>query len=184
MEFFLIGLGNPDDYIGTPHNIGKDFIVGLVNHTKHQWHKLGKGRVSSLLIGPHIVACAVSDGYMNETGTSLGDIFHHVDPSRVLVIHDETDLPVGVAKVSYNKRPGGHKGVSSIADALGTNAFFRLRVGIGRHERLSEYVLSPLSKQVARSITASLKEVFPHALATMAMHHAPAPAGTDPSAPA
>ena len=191
MEFLLVGLGNPDDYIGTPHNIGRDFISGMVSHGKHQWTSIGSGRVSSLLIGSHIVACAVSDGYMNETGNDLGALLRHTDPSRVLVVHDEADLQPGTAKVSFGRSHGGHKGVASVADALGANKFFRLRVGIGKHDDLADYVLRPMSDEVRQSATQALRQTFPDAIATMAKHHnvtssppALSSRRTDPSVPA
>ena len=190
MEFLLVGLGNPDDYVGTPHNIGKDFVVGLARHGKHAWNPIGKGRVSSLLIGPHIVACAVSDGYMNETGEHLAGILRHIDPLRVLVIHDDADLPLGAARVSFNKRSGGHKGVASVADTLGTNAFFRLRVGIGAHSDLAAYVLRPMSKETVRPVSKALRQAFPDAIMALAGHRRISSSRersshhTDPSVPA
>ncbi|MDE0243446.1 MAG: aminoacyl-tRNA hydrolase [Candidatus Kaiserbacteria bacterium] len=171
MEFLLVGLGNPDPYIGTPHNIGKDFVMALVRHEKQRWSTIGGGKVSSVLVGSHLVACAVSDGYMNETGTGLADVLSHADPSRVLVVHDETDVPLGSAKVSYSRSSGGHKGVLSVEQTLGTKGFFRIRVGIGKHDNLAEYVLQQMSEETKTAIASALRQSFPEAIAKMVEHH-------------
>ena len=162
MDLLFLGLGNPPAYRGTRHNIGKDFVEGLVYGERCQWRRVEHGRVGCLLIGPHVVTCMVSDGYMNEIGQDLFGALAEIDPSRLVVIHDEVDLPVGVVRLSYNRSSGGHKGVASVAVALGTNAFHRLRIGVGRDEGdLKQYVLDSVSPEDMKVIASALGALFP-----------------------
>ena len=86
--------------------------------------------------------------FMNQSGravTACADFFH-LPTNRILVIHDDLDLPVGRIKVVRNGGPGGHKGVSSIIEHLGGTEFPRIKIGIGRPrygENPEDYVLAP-----------------------------------------
>ena len=163
MDFLFLGLGNPPEYRGTRHNIGKDLIEGLVSEDGGKWHTVAKGRVGCLLLGPHRVACMVSDGFMNETGRDMQDALLEIDPARLVVVHDEVALPVGSIRLSYNKSPGGHNGVASVANALSTNAFFRLRIGVGKDNGdLKEYVLKKIPSSDMNSITHTVHTTLPN----------------------
>jgi PTH1 family peptidyl-tRNA hydrolase len=85
---------------------------------------------------------------MNRSGRSIEACadFYGLEPEQILVIHDDIDLPVGKIKVVKAGRSGGHRGVSSIIEHLGSDAFPRLKIGIGRPrygETIEAYVLSP-----------------------------------------
>lgn len=162
MDFLFLGLGNPPKYRGTRHNIGKDLIEGLMREDGGKWHTVAKGRVGSLLLGPHQVACMVSDGFMNETGQDMRDALLEIDPTRLVVVHDDIALPVGSIRLSYNKGPGGHNGVASITEVLETNAFFRLRIGVGRDDGdLKEYVLEKIPPSDMSAITHTVHTTLP-----------------------
>lgn len=161
MDLLFLGLGNPPAYRGTRHNIGKDLVEGLLYEKKCAWRKVANGRVGCILLGPHSIACMVSDGFMNETGQDMREALIEIDPSRLVVVHDEVDLPIGTIRLSHNKSPGGHKGVASVAEVLGTNEFFRLRIGIGRGKNLTRYVLETVPKKDMETITTSLRATLP-----------------------
>ena len=162
MDFLFIGLGNPPAYRGTRHNIGKDLVEGLVCEDGCKWHLIAKGRVGCLLLGPQRITCMVSDGFMNETGQDMQEALLEIDPTRLVVVHDDIALPVGSIRLSYNKSPGGHNGVASIAKTLDTNAFFRLRIGVGKSDGdLREYVLEKIPPSDMKAITTAVCTALP-----------------------
>ena len=161
MDVLFLGLGNPPMYRGTRHNLGKDLVEGLVYEKKCQWRKVENGRIGCVLLGPHIITCMVSDGYMNETGRDMSGVLAEIDPSRLVVVHDEVDLSVGTIRLSRNKSPGGHRGVVSVAEVLGTNDFYRLRIGVGKEKGLERYVLEPVPPEDMETIVFALQESLP-----------------------
>ena len=112
MVYTIIGLGNPGkDYEGTRHNIGREVVKSLKP-------------VKSL-------KSIESLSYMNESGKAVKPfIKSKKEAERLIVLHDDLDLPVGSLKISFNRGAGGHRGVESIIDALKTQAFIRIRIGI------------------------------------------------------
>ena len=161
MDILFLGLGNPPTYKGTRHNIGKDLVEGLVYEGGCAWRKVANGRICCLLLGPHVITCMVSDGFMNETGQDMCEVLTEIDPSRLVVIHDEVDLPVGTIRLSFDKSAGGHNGVASVAKELGTTAFFRLRIGVGKGKNLKRYVLGTVPSKDMESIVFALHAVLP-----------------------
>ena len=128
---------------------------------KCAWRKVENGRVGCLLLGPHVVTCIVSDGYMNETGRDMSGILGEIEPSHLVLVHDEVDLPVGSIRLSYKKGAAGHRGVVSVAQELGTDAFYRLRIGVGRGKDLRRYVLEPLPPEDMGRIVSALQDSLP-----------------------
>ena len=163
MDFLFLGLGNPPEYQGTRHNVGKDLIEGLIREDGGTWHTVAHGRVGSVLLGPHRIACMVSDGFMNEIGQDMREALLEVDPIRLVVVHDEIALPVGSIRLSYNKSAGGHNGVTSIIEAIKTKAFFRLRIGVGKNAGdLKEYVLAKIPSADIHTITDAMHTTLPN----------------------
>jgi PTH1 family peptidyl-tRNA hydrolase len=114
MEWILIGLGNPDaQYVGTRHNIGRDFLA----HIAPLLTKKAK------IITPTV--------YMNDSGKAVKPVIKSVKAAeRLIVLHDDLDLPLGSVRVSFGRGSGGHKGVESIQRAVKTKDFTRIRIGI------------------------------------------------------
>ena len=154
--YILVGLGNPEfEYIGTRHNVGFDFINFLSKRLKIKIQKLkwkaeiGEGFIyfedkkeEILLVKPIT--------YMNLSGEAILEIVSNlrIDLNKLVVIHDDMDLPIGGVHFIFDRGDGGHKGVKSIVDKLKTNEFFRLRFGIGRPPQdidTINYVLSPIT---------------------------------------
>jgi peptidyl-tRNA hydrolase, PTH1 family len=151
--FLIAGLGNPGlRYRNTRHNIG--FMV------VRRWAELLdvplKGRAFSATAGRArvqereiILLCPQT--YMNECGRSIRACadFYRLDGENILIVHDDIDLDLGRIKVVKNGGGGGHKGVLSIFQHLGTRAFNRVKIGVGRprfNEPVDEFVLSPFYK--------------------------------------
>ncbi len=114
MSWILVGLGNPNtEYVGTRHNVGKDFVAALAE-------KL-----------PNKVKVAELNVYMNHSGGPIKKLITSKKAaSRLIVVHDELDLPLGKVKISFGSSAGGHNGVKSIEQALKTRDYVRVRVGI------------------------------------------------------
>lgn len=151
----IIGLGNPGkEYEGTRHNIGFEAVAGLAGRFKAGLSQ--KRRIKAVAgeadIGGSRVILAMPQTYMNNSGMTVREILknNEVPVSHIIVIHDEIDLPVGVLKIKKGGGSAGHKGIESIALAVGSKEFVRIRVGVGRPEdegrEGADYVLSKIPK--------------------------------------
>ncbi len=132
----IVGLGNPGRrYRGTRHNIGRAVLDALARAhgisitTEDGWAEVGRGAV-----GSQRVILARPETYVNVSGTAVADLRrrHRIPPDRLIVICDDLDLPLGGVRLREKGSHGGHNGLRSIIDALGTTEFPRVRVGIGR----------------------------------------------------
>ena len=147
--YLITGLGNPGpQYEHTRHNIGLEAV--------EQWGKSLGVTLKSLLFrskhaladfrgNPIVLLCPLT--FMNESGESVRDCIHHYDLEikKLLVIHDDLDMPLGKIKVVRNGGAGGHRGVSSIIHLLASSEFSRVKIGIGRPrhgEAVVDYVLN------------------------------------------
>ncbi|WP_156762096.1 aminoacyl-tRNA hydrolase [Microbacterium karelineae] len=137
-RWLVMGLGNPGSrYERTRHNIGQMAVDEIVARRGDSWkqHKAG-ARVAETWLrpgGPKLVL-AKSNGYMNTSGGPASALakFFQIPPERVIVVHDDLDLPFDSLKLKSGGGHGGHNGIRDIAKALGTPDFVRVRVGIGR----------------------------------------------------
>ncbi len=152
VDWLLVGLGNPGaEYQGSPHNIGFEVAERL----RERWElSKPKARYRGLITngragpgGPR-VAILLPQTYMNEAGQSVGPARGELKLplDRVLVIHDEIDLPFGEVRTRVGGGLAGHNGLKSIKRALGSPDFHRVRVGVGRPpttdpDRVAAYVL-------------------------------------------
>ena len=132
----IVGLGNPGRrYRGTRHNVGWDVIarlaerVGIRVNEDEGFAEVGRGT-----IGTRRVLLARPYTYVNVSGEAVRDLRrrHRLRPEDILIIVDDIDLPLGRLRLRAGGSAGGHNGLKSIIDALGTTEFPRLRVGIGR----------------------------------------------------
>jgi peptidyl-tRNA hydrolase, PTH1 family len=153
VDWLVVGLGNPGDrYAGTRHNVG--FDVGALAAERWDLPKAKKkygglyseGRV---VPGGPRVALLLPQTYMNEAGSSVGPARGalKLDLDRVVMVHDEIDLPFGRIESRLGGGLAGHNGLKSVREGLGSADFRRLRIGVGRPqstdpEVVSSYVLS------------------------------------------
>jgi len=129
----VIGLGNPGEkYQKTRHNVGWIIFDSLLVNA--DWDKSSKAKTLYYhnLIGEKEVEYLKPQTFMNESGFSVSyaQKKHGVESENIIVIHDDIDLPVGKIKVSYDRGDGGHNGVKSIMDHLGSQSFIRIRIGV------------------------------------------------------
>jgi PTH1 family peptidyl-tRNA hydrolase len=149
-DLLVAGLGNPGrEYAGNRHNVG--FMVADELALRHDgsWRAKFNGRLAEVRIDGHKVALVKPETYMNESGRVVQAAmrFFKLEPDAVLVVHDESDLPLGRLQARRGGGLAGHNGLRSIAQHLGTAEFLRLRVGVGRPERgdprkLADWVLA------------------------------------------
>lgn len=151
--FLIVGLGNPGPkYEKTRHNIGFEVVDALAKsweapHATPKFQglfaQINRSGVKVLLLKP--------ETYMNLSGRSIQEAIHFfkLDPSsQLLVINDDLDLPSAQLRLRLAGGAGGHNGLKSIIECLGTENFARLRVGIGRSEKIptENYVLGKIPK--------------------------------------
>ena len=152
--FIIVGLGNPGrKYDGSRHNAGFDVIDELVD----RYHiggpeRFGKSMIGKGRIGDRKVILVKPMTYMNLSGEAVQEIVHYfkADPSEdLLVISDDIDLEAGRLRIRKKGSAGGHNGLKNIVQHLGTEAFARIRVGVGAKPDpdydLADYVLGHFS---------------------------------------
>lgn len=170
VDWLIVGLGNPGGrYAGTRHNIGRDAVEALavragvsLDQLKHQ-ARFGLGR-----LGAARVCLVLPMTYMNLSGRAVAPIarFYQVPPARVLAVYDDMDLPLGRQRLRADGGHGGHNGVRSLIELLGTDAFPRLRLGVGRPPAgwdAADHVLARFSPDEAAAAAALIDD----AVATM-----------------
>ena len=144
----LVGLGNPGDkYKNTRHNLG--FLTLDALNLSFRFEKKFNAEVARLAIASKELPCLKPQTYMNRSGDSLAAYvnFYNLDPKDCLVIHDELDLPFGEIRLKFGGGEGGHNGLKSISQCLGTKDYPRMRMGIGKPEAgnlipIEDWVLS------------------------------------------
>lgn len=144
----VVGLGNPGaEYGGNRHNAGKMIVTGLAD-------ELGlklkpdhpRANIVKYKLDGHNLILATLKSYMNVSGLAVESLCadFHIPPQKLIVVHDDLDLPVSAIRLKKGGGSGGHNGIKSIIESLESRDFIRLRVGIGRppgKKDPAEYVL-------------------------------------------
>jgi peptidyl-tRNA hydrolase, PTH1 family len=156
LDLLVAGLGNPGrGYERTRHNIG--FLVAdeLARRRDGSFRSKFNGQLAEVRLDDLRLAVLKPETYMNVSGKSVGAArtFLKVDPGDLLVVHDDVDLEPRRLQARLGGGLAGHNGLRSIAGALGTQDFLRLRIGVGRPERgdrrpVADYVLSEFDPEV------------------------------------
>src|SRR5919109_2469731 len=149
LDLLVAGLGNPGrEYARHRHNVGFMVCDELARRQAASFRSKFSGELAELRLDGRL-ALLKPQTYMNESGRSVGAAarFFKVEPERLLVVHDEVDLEFGRLQARLGGGLAGHNGLRSLAAALGTPDFMRLRVGVGRPGRgdprdVADYVLS------------------------------------------
>ena len=164
-DLLVVGLGNPGpEYARTRHNVGAEVVELLA--TRHG-AKLKKGRERALVdevrIGDRRVALAVPLTYMNDSGDALRLLARRygVEAEQIVVVHDELDLPVATLRVKSGGGLAGHNGLRSIKSHLHSDAFQRVRIGVGKpvsKERGADHVLNKFSKRERAEVDVTIEQ--------------------------
>lgn len=149
-DALVVGLGNPGrQYARTRHNVGEEVVALLA---QRHGTALAPGRDSALVadtrLGTHRVVLAFPTTFMNDSGKAVAKLIRRHgfrDVGRLIVIHDELDLPPGTVRVKVGGGLGGHNGLRSITSTTGTQEYIRVRIGVGKpanKEQGANHVLS------------------------------------------
>jgi peptidyl-tRNA hydrolase, PTH1 family len=147
--YLVVGLGNPGrEHARNRHNAGWMVVDELARRHGGSWRGKFSGQMAEVRTGEERLALLKPETYMNDSGRSVGPAaaFFKLEPSAVLVVHDEGDFDLGRLELKVGGGLAGHNGLRSIAQSLGTQDFLRLRIGVGRPERgdprpLADWVL-------------------------------------------
>ncbi len=159
----LLGLGNPGaEYENTPHNMGENAVRAWAAKARLELEE-GDGPFlwTAVRRGARAV---VPTTYMNLAGRAVSKLRSLTDfaPSELLVVTDDVWLPFGRLRLRTGGSDGGHNGLKSVAEALGTQGYPRLRIGVGpvpEHEDWADYVLRPFSPDSSEQVQGILDEV-------------------------
>lgn len=167
-DMLVVGLGNPGaEYAGTRHNVGADVVAvlahrhgGKLRHLKRE-HALA----DEVTMAGKRVGLAFPQTFMNLSGQSVRALLrrHDIDdPTQLVVVQDELDLPQARVRVKAGGGLAGHNGLKSIAEHLHTNDFLRVRIGIGRppggKEQGAKHVLGRVPKTVKEEFAIAIEE--------------------------
>jgi PTH1 family peptidyl-tRNA hydrolase len=156
LDLLVAGLGNPGrEYASTRHNVGWLVADELAARHEGSWRSKFSGRLAEMRLGDLRLGLLKPETYMNESGRSIAAAarFFKVEPESLLVVHDDVDLDEGRLQARLGGGLAGHNGLRSIAQALGSQEFLRLRIGVGRPGRgdrrsVADYVLSDFDQTV------------------------------------
>lgn len=144
----VVGLGNPGpEYDGTRHNVGFELVDRLAAERDLKWKRDRKFRSKIASANASLVLTKPLT-YMNLSGNAVARLqrFHKLDPDQILVVYDDVDLPIGRIRFRPEGSAGGHNGIKSLIEYLGTKEFPRLKIGIGSAGGRGEMVGHVLGK--------------------------------------
>jgi PTH1 family peptidyl-tRNA hydrolase len=179
----IIGLGNPGKkFEKTRHNLGfliiENLKLKIENFSDWKYEKKFKAEISRGKIGNEKVILAKPQTFMNNSGKSVKLLFtnYSLPITKLFIVHDDLDLPLGKIKISIGRGSAGHKGVQSIIDELGTKNFVRFRIGIKpknnkqrtinnvkefvllKFNKREEKILKEVVKRTCQAIEVAIKE--------------------------
>ena len=151
LDLLVVGLGNPGrEHERDRHNVGWMVVDELARRTDARWRGKFSGQLAEVRLNGLRLALLKPETFMNDSGRSVAAAtrFFKVEPDSLLVVHDDVDLEPGRLQARAGGGLAGHNGLRSLAQALGTQDFLRLRIGVGRPGRgdprsVADYVLSP-----------------------------------------
>lgn len=151
--WLVVGLGNPGpQYAQTRHNAGQLVLDELASRASVQFkaHKTNSRVAETRAPGGPKIILAKPNSFMNDSGSPVSQLvrFYSLEPNRLVVVHDELDIPFDTLRLKFGGGHGGHNGVRDIIAALGTGDFTRVRVGVGRpsgSRDAADHVLSGFS---------------------------------------
>jgi PTH1 family peptidyl-tRNA hydrolase len=175
-EQVIIGLGNPGHkYAGTPHNIGYEVVERLAASQGFTWTSLPPAWIARGSANGRNVCLIKIQSDMNLIGSGLKQLSEHMSfaPEQCILVFDDLDMPLGAVRHRINGGAGGHRGVASILEAFQTDAFRRVKIGVGKPgEKLNriEYVLTVFDAASRTAIEQGIVTAQTRILDTVAAH--------------
>jgi PTH1 family peptidyl-tRNA hydrolase len=165
-DWLIVGLGNPGpQYARSRHNVGEETVRLLADRAGE---RMKAGRSNSLIAESRLagerVVLAFPLTYVNDSGQAVGSLVRRYrieDADRIVIVHDELDLPPGVVKVKAGGGLAGHNGLRSITAHLGTQDYLRVRIGVGKppHKDLgARHVLAKMPKREREALDVAVVE--------------------------
>ncbi len=159
MTYLVVGLGNPGPrYEATRHNAGFMVVDHLAEDLRASyWKDSGGAKVAEVRLGDHDVVLAMPQTFMNRSGSSVAILaeYYDVPLERIVVVHDDIDLPPATVRAKRGGGHGGHNGLRSLHAKLGVGDYLRVRVGVGRppgRQDPADFVLEPVGPQAAEDL--------------------------------
>ena len=161
----IVGLGNPGrEYLNTRHNVGFMALDRLAKVYNFSFHDVGIYRRASSIINGEKVYFIKPLTYMNNSGEAVKAVadYFKIDVSDILIIHDDLDLPVGTYKIKQKGSSGGHNGLKSIEEKLGTQEYKRIKIGISKNKNIEtvDYVLGKFTPIEREALNKALDDVI------------------------
>jgi peptidyl-tRNA hydrolase, PTH1 family len=164
-DLLVVGLGNPgDEYARTRHNVGADVVEILAKRHRGRLRKTkDRARADMVRVDGKQLVLAIPLTWMNDSGYAVAALArrHGVEPEQIVIVHDELDLPPATLRIKAGGGLAGHNGLRSIKAHLHSDAFLRVRVGVGKppsKEHGADHVLSRLGKRARDEMAVTLEE--------------------------
>ena len=167
VQWLLVCLGNPGkEYANTRHNIGFLAADALEKRTGVKFNKLKyRALTGEVTLGGQRVLVVKPQTYMNLSGEAvkLAGGFYKIPPERILVLYDDVSLPLGKLRIRASGSAGGHNGIKNIIAHLGTDAFPRIKVGVGapqREDGLVDWVIGSFTASERKVVDAAIEKAL------------------------
>ncbi|MBI4271370.1 MAG: aminoacyl-tRNA hydrolase [Candidatus Rokubacteria bacterium] len=174
MAHAVVGLGNPGpEYRDTRHNVGQRVLDALAKTLRKSFRREGASLVARAQWRGESLALVKPQSFMNVSGPVVARTLRRLDvePGDVILVYDDIDLPLGTVRVRMKGSAGGHNGVRSVLEALGTQEIRRVKVGIGRpatRDQVSDHVLEPFERDEHDAVEAAVAGAVERVLALVA----------------
>jgi PTH1 family peptidyl-tRNA hydrolase len=161
--WLIVGLGNPGSrYSRTRHNIGFQVLDEFAGRLRLEWKDRAEYRMCSGSLGDARIVLVEPLTFMNRSGSAVRKVAGRfaVPPENIIVVHDDLDLDAGRLKIRKNGSSGGHKGVESVIQCIGSKAFIRVKIGVGRDQAVpaEQYVLMKFKRDELAAIGDSVQK--------------------------
>jgi peptidyl-tRNA hydrolase, PTH1 family len=170
----VIGLGNPGpEYWDTRHNVGQRVVDALARTLRASWRRDGSTVIARGRWRGEPVRLIKPISFMNESGPVVAKALRRVDagPADVILVYDDIDLPLGTVRLRMKGSHGGHNGVRSVLEALGTQEVKRVKVGVGRPDQkddVPDHVLTSFEREELPTVEAAVAEAAEKVLGLLA----------------
>jgi PTH1 family peptidyl-tRNA hydrolase len=160
----VIGLGNPGpEYRDTRHNVGQRVLDLLAQMLRKPWRREGQALVAQGQWRGETVRLVKPLAFMNVCGPVVAKALRHVGagPADLVLVYDDIDLPLGAVRLRMKGSHGGHNGVRSVIESLGTSEIRRVKVGVGRPDRrgdVPDHVLTPFETDELPAVDAAVAQ--------------------------
>ena len=170
MAHVVVGLGNPGpEYRETRHNVGQRVVDQLAHQLKKAWHPNGRALIARGTWRGDALYLVKPQAFMNVSGPAVRQALHGLGagPEDLVLVYDDIDMTLGKVRTRLAGSAGGHNGVQSVIDALGTEAIRRVKIGIGRpayKSQVPDHVLTTFEPEeedvVAAAVTTAAERVL------------------------